>query len=281
MDGDGDVDLIVGEDSGTLFFVENKGGAGKPLSMATSIPNWKSIQAGVAGKPTIADLNNDGLPDLIIGNRSGFLRYFQNTGTRTTPNFTTTAINSFLGRVDTRALGSPTGFSAPVFFKQNGLWQLVVGSEEGKLYYYDQIEGNLAGNFRLVSSDYGTLREGWQTAPTFADVNGDKKMELVVGNLRGGFAVYSSSIPTGVRDIIYEDLVEVFPNPTSNYFFINKKKDDILTLKIYNTLGQMILSQKMAAPQLQTDFSAYQSGIYFLEIMTDDFKKQVIKIVKQ
>lgn len=289
LDGDGDLDLLVGEESGTLFFVENKAGANKPLSMAAPIAVWKSIDAGAACKPQIIDLDRDGLLDIVTGTRTGFIRFFKNIGTKTAPNFAATATNTRIGSVDTRELGFPTGFSAPVFMSLNNKYILFCGTESGKIQVYDNIDGQLNGTFRLISNDYGQLSDGSHLTLTIANLaTNDNKLEMFVGNQRGGLTAYQISYntdgTTAAQDIVNQEFATASPNPTTGHLTIEchaKMDESVKQIHLFNTVGQCLKTDFFTMQaQYEMDLSGFTNGIYILKIQTENGKQQIIKVVK-
>lgn len=101
-DADGDEDLICGNTSGNIAFIENLDG-GNPPKWAGPVlleANGKAIhiQAGYSGSIqgpaeakwgyttlSVADWNHNGLPDLVVNSIWGKVIWFQNIGTKTTP----------------------------------------------------------------------------------------------------------------------------------------------------------------------------------------------------
>ncbi|MDR1964773.1 MAG: VCBS repeat-containing protein [Planctomycetaceae bacterium] len=107
-DGDGDFDLICGNASGYIEFIENLSGRG------IDPPKWNapkrlevdgkifrimagsngSIQGPIEAKwgyttLTVADWNGDGLPDIMANSIWGKVIWFQNIGTKTSPKLAT------------------------------------------------------------------------------------------------------------------------------------------------------------------------------------------------
>ncbi|NYT26573.1 MAG: VCBS repeat-containing protein [Candidatus Thiodubiliella endoseptemdiera] len=138
IDGDGDLDLVVGENDGTLKYYQNTGSASNPAYEAkTGGSNpFNGIDVGLYSKPTLADIDGDGDLDLVVGERNGTLKYYQNTGTTSNPAYEakTGGSNPFNGI----NVGS---FSAPTLadIDGDGDLDLVVGKNDGTLkYYYNQ-----------------------------------------------------------------------------------------------------------------------------------------------
>ncbi len=114
MDNDGDKDMITGDEDGNLHYFRNDGGAGNPADFTISQPNYKGIDIGESAKPQIIDVNRDGLPDLLVGERSGTINYFENIGTPQSADFSASPNNDFFGEIDVMA-ECCTGFSAPLY----------------------------------------------------------------------------------------------------------------------------------------------------------------------
>ena len=92
LDNDGDVDLIVADLWGTIAYYENTGTATSPdFTRRTGAANPldfidKGRHSSLA--PELADLDDDGDVDLVLGDFHGNISYFENTGTAATPVFT-------------------------------------------------------------------------------------------------------------------------------------------------------------------------------------------------
>ncbi|MGB0561914.1 MAG: DUF4114 domain-containing protein [Spirulinaceae cyanobacterium] len=165
LDGDGDLDALVGninnatplryfENTGSVSspsFTEQPNGA-NPFSVITDLGD--DLGSTVLGSPildfsafaSLVDIDGDDDLDLFTGSVAGNVRYYENTGSATTPNFAaTTGGNDTVGSntvfgiditEDTSNSASPTrAFSMPVFVDIDG-----DGDLDMFLSYYDNID---------------------------------------------------------------------------------------------------------------------------------------------
>ncbi len=86
IDADGDIDLFVGEASGTINFYRNVGSKATPLFQLES-DEYADIDIGRRSTPTLFDLDADGDLDLLIGTDNGPIAVYRNRGTQQVPDF--------------------------------------------------------------------------------------------------------------------------------------------------------------------------------------------------
>lgn len=92
LDGDGDLDLLIGNIAGRVILVPNEGTKTKP---AFASAKKRAVEAG--GKPVcvdggdagpyVCDWDRDGLSDLLVGAGEGAVVWYRNGGTKSAPKF--------------------------------------------------------------------------------------------------------------------------------------------------------------------------------------------------
>jgi hypothetical protein len=85
LDGDGDLDLVVGQYSGFSYF-ENTGTATSPVFvLRTGAQNPLDGETLTYASPTVGDFDGDGDPDVYSGAAGGRFTYFLNAGNANNP----------------------------------------------------------------------------------------------------------------------------------------------------------------------------------------------------
>jgi hypothetical protein len=272
MDNDGDIDMFIGEEDGEINYFTNIAGAGNPFNFTLTESSYKAIDVGQFSVPVIYDVDGDGLNDLVIGERSGNLNYYRNIGSDT-------SANSFFGNVDVRYGGNITGHSAPFFstLDSTGKIYLLVGSEADGVKVYDFNRDSInAGSFTKLFNRYSGIHEGERNNPALADINNDGKLEMLIGNYRGGVSLFSQSdsiiLPSAVSKFIDERSFLIYPNPAGEELYVRLKFNFYGNCKIYvfNILGEEVYRKELffaesgATINVKTD--KWGNGIYFLRI---------------
>jgi hypothetical protein len=271
LDGDGDQDMLTGDEEGKLHYFRNDGGAGNPAQFTLAGPDYMGIDAGVSARPQIIDVNRDGLPDILVGERSGTIRYYENTGTPGNPNFSSVPTNELFGGIDVMP-ECCTGYSAPFMTEDStGAYMMYVGSEQGMLYLYNNIDGNLNGNFNLVDSVYVY---GLNVNVSGADITNNGQLEFVYGEYAGGIGMLQKGSPQGIGINNKWDVglqFAVYPNPAGdivNIIFPAGKPGDHFLLHLYNLYGQLLHSQSFhnSTGKETLNLSELPAGLYLLRL---------------
>ena len=186
LDGDGDLDLLVGGLDGRLWFVRNKGTAKAP-SYALESTNFAAVDVGNDSVPILVDIDQDGDRDLFVGNRRGFIIYYRNEGNATTADFR--LVSTKFGETSVRLNATPA------LFDWNGdkALDLVIGSRTGYLTL-DVNKGKpndeYPKNWEIQKNTWGEFRTSGYSAPHFVDINNDKRLDLVLSDGNGNVQLW-------------------------------------------------------------------------------------------
>lgn len=275
LDGDGDLDMLIGNLKGTIISFENTGDQAAHFELRSF--NYLDIDVGYFSTPQLIDLTGNNLPDLVIGKRSGTLSYYRNDGTPAKPAYT--YMTDSLGGVDVRNPNlSYYGYSNPCFFRdQYDSLRLFVGSEFGHLFYFTNIEGNLAGEFTLVNPMYLYIHEGDRSAVAIHDLNTDSYPDMILGNYRGGLNYFKGSEPPlyGIADYACFTNIEVklFPNPANHRLNIQIDGAPNLVgkIQIIDMQGNVMQEiHSITKKIIKLNVSILEGGIYICRFIVKD-----------
>ena len=194
IDGDGDLDAVIGDRLGNTFVFRNTGTATAPAFAARSTNPSGLADVGLNASPDLADIDGDGDLDAVIGEYDGNTNVFRNTGSATAPAFAApspptlrpgrrrglahlpTSPTSTATATSTRSSASST--ATPVLFRNTG--------------------SVTAPAFAAASTNpFGLGDVGSFATPDLADIDGDGDLDAVIGEATT--ATFSSSATLGGR----------------------------------------------------------------------------------
>jgi hypothetical protein len=177
LTGDGRLELLLGTwNDGVLFFM-NEGTAQQPRWVQDTARTIR-LTRGSNTTPALVDIDGDGDLDLFVGEASGTLNFYCNTGSPTDPRFE--LISDEFDGINIGRRSHP----AFVDLDGDGDFDMVVGREEGGGVVFRN-DGSRAEP-RFVRDDGLLLPLPALGSPVFVDLNGDGRPELLSGNLSGG-----------------------------------------------------------------------------------------------
>jgi hypothetical protein len=276
LDNDGKKDMVCGAFDGKLRYYHNTGTVLNPVFTFTA-SQLDGFDAGQSSAPVLADMDNDGDKDLLVGNSDGKLYYYVNNGNQNTFNFSLVTNNYqsiFVGNDSAPALSD---------YDNDGDLDLFVGNRLGLIYYYRN-DGSVSNpNFVLVSANYAGINVFYDSAPAVVDINGDSDKDLFIGSIKGGLNFYENWDVFGIKQIGSEipssfNLFQNYPNPFNP---VTKIKFEIpqegtqynkhVQLIIYNMLGEeeaALVNENLLPGTYEVEWNAENlpSGVYFYQL---------------
>ncbi|MDH4224967.1 MAG: VCBS repeat-containing protein [Deltaproteobacteria bacterium] len=186
IDGDGDLDLVVGDKNGRLELILNTGTPRKPSWEIQSL-FFGSVDVGAVSTPVFYDLDEDGDLDLVVGNSLGNVVYFENKGSRTRPDFFLRSVR--FGEMKVGAYASPAVFRWDLMAPPD----LVLGTQSGLL-----VSAQRQAAKPVTSKDgWAPPKQPWSgvraksySAPQFVDLTGDGHPDLLMGAGDGSLGLW-------------------------------------------------------------------------------------------
>jgi len=189
LDGDGDMDLVLGDYGSSIKYYKNIGtstnanfeeqfGADNPLI---------GIPVNYIALPEFADLDDDGDMDYIGGEYYGDVVYYKNEGTATAPDFVLqSGADDPIPPISNPFLSDPTLGD----FDGDGDLDMMVGTEEEGILYYENTGTSTEPTFvELTGTDnplLSTTSNIEYTFPASVDIDDDGDMDLFVGEYNYG-----------------------------------------------------------------------------------------------
>lgn len=189
LDGDGDMDLLVGQYMGDMMYYENTGTASAPAFAASVMNPFGITGTGTLAWPTFADLDDDGDMDLLAGDYYGGFNYYENTGSASSPAFGAPSNNPF-------GLASVYYFAAPSFadLDGDGDLDLISGNYGGSLQYFENTGSATSPAFAAaVDSPFGLTTPNYLSAPVMTDLDNDGDFDLLVGGYGGDLLFFENT----------------------------------------------------------------------------------------
>ncbi|MBY0432581.1 MAG: T9SS type A sorting domain-containing protein [Cyclobacteriaceae bacterium] len=266
LDGNGGIDLIftaTQQQNGrtNLYYVASS-------SNTSSSFNGRQVQAisfniDFNENVTLVDVDQDGKLDLLVGQSTGALEYWRNTGSGNTFELIN---NAYLGLDEsiTRqnlsvSVGDLDGDSHE---------DLVAGDQTGQVLVFSDFRSALSGTqpftdlvYNSISKTYSKKNLGRRLRPVIVNLLGTDKPEIIIGGTQGGLTVLKNDNGRVLSD---RPVVQLFPNPLTSNELLSIKADRAVTMDVFTVLGKRLGASALVPSNEIVDYSlqGFSPGVY-------------------
>ena len=272
LDGDGDLDMISGNNDSTHVYFENTGTVNAPAFEAPQTNPFGLVTAGNnRTKPIFVDLDDDG--DLDLMSTEASFAYFENTGTASAPAFGPLQLNPFgftnLGTsVDGMSLGD---------LDNDGDFDLIAGAFFGDFFYHENTgdaNAPIFESFQINPFDLANI--GYRNSPFFGDMDGDGDLDVMSGEFTGNFIYFENVNPLSIEDQEgLDNAITLFPNPATEEVRLSNPQEFVLDQAIvYDLTGRQVqqIDLRGMGTEKIINTSQLSSGTYVVQISGADGK---------
>ncbi|MCZ6918357.1 MAG: VCBS repeat-containing protein [Gemmatimonadetes bacterium] len=181
IDADGDLDMMLGTWRDKIILYRNDG---SPTNARFVLADTMLVQLtrGSNSTPALVDIDADGDLDMFVGEGSGTLNFYRNTGTAQVAEFVLET-DRFDG-IDVGRRSYPTF----VDLDDDGDMDMLVGTEDTGLLLYHN-DGSPSEAVFVADSSFFLEVPGLSTA-AFVDIDNDGDLDLFVGGVGGGLIYF-------------------------------------------------------------------------------------------
>lgn len=183
LDADGDLDILMGSLQDEVAYYRNDGTSTSP-NFVVADPAIIKITRGRNTTPALVDIDADGDLDAFIGESSGTINFYRNTGTAQAPVFTLETDEFY--EIDMGRRSVPTFAD----LDRDGDQDLFIGSEAEGIAFYRNTGTPEAPTF--VADPSFDLPVQSYSIPIFVDIDADGDLDFFSGGLSGGLLFFEN-----------------------------------------------------------------------------------------
>jgi len=199
------------------------------------------FQVGNNENILLADIDQDGLVDILLGKSTGALEYWRNTGPAEAFNFTLQN-NAFMGLTSSL---TRTNVNASISDLDNdGREDLLIGDQSGNLIIYGDFRSTMDNPqpsteiiFDPFSQTYTGKNLGARIKPSIVNLFNSNKPSIAVGTIGGGMLILKND---GGQQLPDEPEIIIYPNPLTSNENLSVLTDRGLLMQLFTIRGQKL-----------------------------------------
>ncbi len=283
LDGDGDLDLMVGNYDysasnyeGKFAYYQNVGTASNP-QFASGVDNpfgLSSPATTIFWSPSFADIDGDGDMDMIASCYSGVM-YFKNSGTATAPQFDAPVELSTAFGITQQGVN----FISLVDMDGDGDMDIFINDyNDNKLLFFENTGSSTNPSFALPVENPGTLVFSQNNYKyNFVKFDADADEDIFIGTDAGVIYKENLELGVGIRNSMAKE-IEIAPTVSSEFIHILNLKDAIYTVTAYNPLGTPF---QLNYTNQTINIKSLPDGFYYLYLIDQKGEFYIAPFIKQ
>ena len=264
IDADGDQDIAAGSLTGQVYCYINNG-----TGFTQNTTMFAGIDVGWMSAPAFVDIDDDGDKDMLVGAEDApAIAFYRNQGANTF-----VLDNSLIAGVTSVRDGQP----AFVDLDHDSDFDLVIGGISGRLLYHENTGTRTLPVWSRNDAMLDPISVRQDASAGFADLDGDRKPDVVVGEYNGNFSYYRNQLPTSVARQDGQPgefrLNQNFPNPFNPTTTISYQipVTAFVKLNVFNALGQEVATlvagqQQPGNHSVVWEAKRLPSGVYWYRL---------------
>jgi hypothetical protein len=167
-------------------------------------------------------------------------------------------------------------------------WDLSASGLQGLLDAIDEAEDILAnasigsniGDFPQSAAD--DLQDAVDAATVVAEDPSStaEEIEAATTALEAAIAAFEGTLITGLTDGLGNELVKIYPNPTSGIVEL-EMAESVQMISVWNTTGKQLMQiDNISRKEMPVNISGFESGIYILKVQFENGEVLTDKILK-
>ncbi len=287
LDGDNDMDLLLGSVSGEITYFRNDATAGGTANFVFVTSQFESVDVSFSSAPYLYDIDGDMDLDLFVGNQMGNIAFYENVGSQQSFDFQLITEEWGFIHVKDDFGGRFTGSARPLLmdFDNDGAVEMLVGSITGKVEIFEDVAKALTDTLPTIGALFN-FDAGSFAAPASAVLDSTGSPTILIGNQRGGLYLFNT-LPINTDPIVVDPTdaidpslkerlnLKVFPNPTRSVLYVNLTLPAgarTAQLTLLDAMGRSVHQQMLSQSSNQLSVAHLAEGLYLVQIEVEGLR---------
>lgn len=285
LDGDGDLDLIVGDELGLLHRFDNVANPGEwPEFELTTLSiqddgTGSAIDVGQFATPQLIDVDSDGDLDMIVGEKNGTLTWVERNSLGTWHVYDSPTNGLNWGGILVDNLLGINGYSVPCLTNTSEGIRVFVANETGTVQDFGLASGNPDAVLEEVNNQVLGPPRGFRAAVAIGLLNGDTLVDALLGIQNGGMMAFQGGTASDTTNQLFQEAktldLALMPNPGSDQFQWRTATPWTGQIVVQDLAGRTMTTQRVSGSQQgAVSTSAWPVGVYLVRLIHEEWAQQ-------